>query len=109
MSSSPQRKQGSPCSRCGLADRAVAMPTFSLIVPTRGRPEQLHRFLTSVETTVARPDDVEVVLVVDADDGSSLEVSADRLRVAHVVVAPGQTMGALNMAGYAASSGRYLM
>jgi hypothetical protein len=85
------------------------MPDFSLIVPTRGRPEQLRRFLASVATTVQRPEAVEVVLVVDADDPASLQIPGDGLRLRHVVVPPGQTMGALNAAGYDASTGRYVM
>src|SRR5262249_5160425 len=91
------------------ADTDAPMPDFSLIVPTRDRPDQLRRFLASIERTAARPDNVEVVLVVDADERSALEVRSDRLFLRHVVVAPGQTMGALNMAGYSASSGRHLM
>jgi glycosyltransferase involved in cell wall biosynthesis len=84
-------------------------PTFSLIVPTRGRAAQLRRLLDSLARTASRPRAVEVVLVVDADDPASRAVGHRRLAVRHVVVPPGRTMGALNGAGYEASTGDYLM
>lgn len=84
-------------------------PTFSLIVPTRGRPAQLRRFLDSVAATAARPDRIEVVLVVDGDDLGSGVVTHPELKVITAVGEPGRTMGALNAAGSAASRGRYVM
>jgi glycosyltransferase involved in cell wall biosynthesis len=84
-------------------------PTFSLIVPTRQRITQLRSFLDSLAATAAHPSAIEVVLVVDADDRDSIEFCHEGLPLSHVVVAPGQTMGRLNMAGYEASSGEYLM
>lgn len=83
-------------------------PLFSLIVPTRGRPAQLRRMLNSVADTAAHPEKIEVLLVVDGDDPASV-VTHPRLSVRHVVVPPGRTMGALNNAGFAASSGKYVM
>jgi glycosyltransferase involved in cell wall biosynthesis len=84
-------------------------PTFSLIVPTRQRPAQLGRLLDSLAATAARPEALEVVLVIDADDPASVRVAHARLAVKRVVVEPGLPMGALNTAGYQASSGKYLM
>jgi hypothetical protein len=84
-------------------------PTFSLIVPTRGRPDQLRRFLASVAATAARPDEIEVVLVVDDDDPARAGVEHPNLAIRAVVGPPGRTMGALNTAGYAASVGDYVM
>jgi hypothetical protein len=84
-------------------------PTFSLIVPTRHRIAQLRRFLDSIIRTVSRPDIIEIVLVVDEDDRESGMVRHNRLCLNRVVVAPGLTMGSLNMEGYLASTGRYLM
>ena len=88
-----------------MAERAV----ISLIVPTRRRPLLLQAFLHSVAATAAVPENVEVVLVIDGDDSVSQEITCERLRIRRVVVGPGQTMGALNTAGYEASTGRYLM
>ncbi len=82
---------------------------ISLIVPTRGRPRELRRFLASIATTADRPEAIEIVLVIDADDEETLAVNHARVAINRVIVAPGQTMGALNSAGYAASRGRYLM
>lgn len=83
-------------------------PHFSLIVPTRGRPAKLARFLDSVARTAAHPERVEVVLVIDDDDRASC-ASHPRLNVTHAVGAPGRTMGALNNAGFAASTGDWVM
>lgn len=83
-------------------------PLFSLIVPTRGRPAQLRRMLESVAHTAAHPERVEVILVTDGDDPNSL-LMHPRLKVCHAIGAPGRTMGELNNAGFAASSGRYVM
>lgn len=92
-------------------------PTFSLIVPTRQRVQELKRFLDSLVRTARHPEALEVILVVDEDDAGtrafahdrnrSRETSMSRLR--HVVVVPGLTMGALNQAGYAASTGQFVM
>src|SRR5581483_2349361 len=49
------------------------------------------------------------VLVIDADDHTSLAFRFECLYLQQVVVPPGLPMGALNMAGYGASTGRYLM
>lgn len=83
-------------------------PFFSLIVPTRKRPEKLARFLDSVAGTAAHPERVEVVLVIDDDDRASC-LSHPRLNVTHTLGAPGRTMGALNNAGFAASTGDWVM
>lgn len=84
-------------------------PTLSLIVPTRGRPRPLRRFLRSLAATTLRPSRVEVVLVVDADDPASHRVRFPGLNVCVVVGPPGRTMGELNRAGAAAARGEYLM
>src|SRR5262249_32378275 len=52
---------------------------------------------------------LEVVLVVDADDPASLQVSSRGLCTMHVVVPPGRSMGSLNTAGYEAAAGELLM
>ncbi|MBX9579282.1 MAG: glycosyltransferase, partial [Gemmataceae bacterium] len=87
----------------------MSRPTFSLIVPTRGRPAQLRRLLASVAATAARPAEVEVVLVVDDDDPSSHGVRNPDLVVRTISGPPGRTMGTLNAAGYAASTGDHVM
>jgi hypothetical protein len=83
-------------------------PFFSLIVPTRKRPEKLARFLDSVARTAAHPERVEVVLVIDDDDRASC-VSHPALNVKHALGAPGRTMGALNNAGFASTTGDWVM
>ena len=84
-------------------------PLFSLIVPTRGRTQQLRRLLDSLAATTARLAEIEVVVVVDDDDLDSMAFHHDGVALRKVVVPAGQTMGALNMAGYETCSGRYIM
>jgi hypothetical protein len=84
-------------------------PVLSLIVPTRGRPGPLRRFLDSIAATATHPKALEVVLVLDNDDRESLAVHHDSLALRRVVVPPSLTMGALNAEGYAASSGALVM
>ncbi len=84
-------------------------PVFSLIVPTRQRTQQLRRLLDSLAATAARLAEIEVVVVVDEDDPESISFHYDDVPLRKVVVAAGLSMGALNMAGYEAGSGRYLM
>ena len=84
-------------------------PTFSLIVPTRGRPEKLRTFLDSITRTARHPDRIEVVLVMDEDDAASHAVEQPRLKLVRTIGAAGRTMGELNRAGYAAASGDFIM
>jgi glycosyltransferase involved in cell wall biosynthesis len=87
----------------------MAMDVISLIVPTRGRPEQLRRLLDSLAQTTAAPDALEVILVIDHDDAITQQIADERLILRRVVVPPGLSMGELNSLGYEASRGRYVM
>lgn len=84
-------------------------PLFSIIVPTRGRPAKLRLFLESFKATTARLDTIELILVMDADDQETLSFEYDQIPVKRIVVEPGLNMGALNMAGYEAATGDYIM
>jgi glycosyltransferase involved in cell wall biosynthesis len=83
--------------------------SFSFLMPTRGRPELVRRFLQSVLDTTAHPERIEVVIAVDDDDLESQQIAEDRLAFKRVVVPAGATMGNLNRACFDASSGRYVM
>jgi glycosyltransferase involved in cell wall biosynthesis len=82
---------------------------FSLILPTHRRTEQLRRFLDSIQATAHNLARLEVILVVDDDDDESLNFQYDGLNLKSVRVPRGRSMGQLNMAGYHAATGRYLM
>lgn len=82
---------------------------ISLIVPTRGRSEEMLAFLESVRAHASSPQNIEVIMVVDEDDPESHAIAFKGLNLVKVVVPPGQNMGALNMAGYRASRGEYIM
>jgi GT2 family glycosyltransferase len=87
----------------------VPEPTFSFIVPTRGRPDGLRRLCDSIRTKTRRLDETEIVLVVDSDDEDACRFEYSALNIHKVEGAPGRSMGELNMAGYRAARGRYLM
>jgi GT2 family glycosyltransferase/SAM-dependent methyltransferase len=82
---------------------------FSLIVPTRCRPAKLRLFLDSVKATTAQLDTIELILITDADDQETLSFEYRDFPIKRIVVEPGLTMGALNMAGYEAATGDYIM
>jgi len=85
------------------------LPTFSLIVPTKNRTASLGRLLQSLAATASDLRILEIILVVDENDHTSRAFRFDRLFLRQVVVPSGLTMGALNIAGYEASTGQYLM
>ena len=65
--------------------------------------------MESILATTHNPDELEVILVVDSDDKQSIRFQTDGLHLKHVQVPPGLTMGALNMSGYRAATGKYLL
>lgn len=85
------------------------MPLFSFIIPTRGRVGGLRLLLDSLRENAQDPACFEVIVVVDDDDRESQSFSYTGVQLERVVVPRGQTMGNLNLAGYRAASGRYLM
>jgi glycosyltransferase involved in cell wall biosynthesis len=82
---------------------------ISLIVPTRGRPQGMRAFLESVYTHASAPQNIEVIMIVDEDDPASQAIAFENLRLVKIVVPPGLNMGALNMTGYRAARGKYIM
>ncbi|HEY2911573.1 MAG TPA: glycosyltransferase family A protein [Gemmataceae bacterium] len=84
-------------------------PTLSLIVPTRGRRQQLRIMLESVCATARHPERLEVILVVDDDEPHISITSLPNLNIRIATGPPGRTMGALNNDGYRASRGDYIM
>jgi glycosyltransferase involved in cell wall biosynthesis len=84
-------------------------PFLSLIVPTRKRTDQLRTLLQSLKKNTRNLEQVEVVLVVDADDEQSKTFHFPQISMKRVVVEPGLPMAELNMAGYEASAGDFLM
>jgi GT2 family glycosyltransferase len=83
--------------------------TISLIVPTRQRLEKLERMIRSVIKNAADPACIEIILVIDQDDHSYDDFVIENVRLTRVITPPGLTMGQLNMAGYSACTGDYIM
>jgi hypothetical protein len=80
------------------------MTTISLLLPTRNRPALARRFLDSVWDQAADRTRVEVVMCIDEDDTASHSISHPHLALVKVI-APRQSMGALNSTCLARSSG----
>lgn len=69
--------------------------TISLLLPTRGRPNLVQRFLQSVAAQSTHPELVEIILCVDEDDVQSHNISFDGLAL-KLIIGPRQNMGAYN-------------
>lgn len=86
------------------------MTTLSLLVPTRGRPQQLRTLIESMEKTVSVPAAVELVLLVDDDDEAMrAEVFTASFHIRRVSAEPDLTMGEMNRRCFAASTGDWVM
>jgi GT2 family glycosyltransferase len=69
----------------------------------------MRRLCDSIRTNTRRAGQLEIMLVVDSDDDVACRFEYPELDVRVLVGAPGRTMGELNMAGYRAARGQYLM
>jgi glycosyltransferase involved in cell wall biosynthesis len=54
---------------------------FSIIIPTRGRPDGLRRVLDSFKATTSHLNSLEIILVIDSDDAVTLELDYDEFAV----------------------------
>jgi hypothetical protein len=84
-------------------------PLFSLLLPTRNRVKDLTALLQSLEATTLNPGQLEIILGIDEDDQATRAFTWEGLTVKKTILTPGLTMGAMNNACYAASTGRYVM
>jgi|SRR5882672_122417 len=92
----------------GRLGEAAAHARISLLVPSRGRPELLRRFLESTLARSERPDLVEVIVYADEDDPSSHGFQVEGLEV-HTLVGPRATMGRYNTACFEKSRGEIVV
>ena len=105
---------GLPASvRAGIAvqrnwDTRDRAPAISLLLPSRGRPQVLQRFLDSIAATASRPEQVEVVLYTDLDDAAAQDLAGARLNLTRLH-GPRLNMSEFNTACAEQSSGRLLM
>lgn len=83
--------------------------SISIIVPTRHRRDGVRQLLESFRRTTSKPDLIEIIFIIDDDDTSYEDFTFDGLAIKWVKVKAGLPMGALNMTGYRASSGAYVM
>jgi glycosyltransferase involved in cell wall biosynthesis len=79
-------------------------PSISILLPTRGRPEQAERLLQSIVEMSADPDRIEVVLYVDEDDTASHAIQCGELSI-NKIIGHRLSMGGLNTACLERSTG----
>ena len=82
-------------------------PSISILLPTRGRPEQAERLLQSVVEMSADPSRMEVILYVDEDDPASHGIQCEGLPI-NTIIGPRLPMGGLNTACYQRSTGNII-
>jgi glycosyltransferase involved in cell wall biosynthesis len=81
-------------------------PTFSILVPTRGRRNDLLRLIDSLDTTMEEARDYEIVVYIDHDDPSYDGLERPCLRV---IRGPRIVLSKMWNACYAISQGEILM
>jgi glycosyltransferase involved in cell wall biosynthesis len=79
-------------------------PSISILLPTRGRPEQAERFLQSLVKMTSDLSHLEIVLYVDDDDPASHAIQCDDLSLIKII-GPRLPMGGLNTACLERSTG----
>ena len=70
---------------------------ISLLIPSRGRPGRLEDFLDSVYATTKKPNNIEIIIVLDDDDESKyVKRNIEGLHCKFLVTKKGKSMGELN-------------
>lgn len=83
--------------------------SFSLLLPTRGRPASLKGLFESLVNTTSDLSGLEVVLYIDEDDVETRQVGHPSLSLVRLIKPPGAKMGSMNRDCYDASRGSYVM
>ena len=69
----------------------------------------MRRLLDSIKATTRNLDEVEAILVIDDDDRETAQFQDEGVNLKCVLVPPTLIMGELNMSGYRAATGQYVM
>ena len=86
----------------------MSFPVISLLLPTRGRPALVNRFIKSVVTQTSRLDQVEIIIYVDEDDTGSHHLGSEEVCVKRII-GPRISMGSYNSTCYAAARGNIII
>jgi glycosyltransferase involved in cell wall biosynthesis len=81
---------------------------ISLLLPTRGRPQLVERFLKSVLDCSDEHEKVEIILYIDEDDVESHHLSSNQLNLKKII-GPRGSMGYYNMACLEIASGEIIV
>ena len=77
---------------------------ISLLIPTRGRPESMERFVRSVDTTASFPENVEIVFGIDREDAASFAKAIDLSKDLRIAIQSKEMIpwhdGDINLASY---------
>ena len=84
-------------------------PWLSILLPTRARPVQATRLLTSLLTTASDPGGLEVLLYIDEDDPQSLGIGLSGLQVERHLGPPGLGLGVMTNVLYRAAKAPYIL
>jgi hypothetical protein len=67
-------------------------PIISILLPSRGRVKQIHRFIDSIIKTANRIDKIELIIYADEDDVSTASINSNLLKIT-MLVGPREGMG----------------
>ncbi len=81
---------------------------FSLILPTRSRPDLVKRLFSSILETTANLDLLEIILCIDEDDPESHKISHALLAIKKII-ATQRGMGSIIRNCYSKSTARYII
>jgi len=81
---------------------------FSLILPTRNRPDLVNRLLGSILETTSNPDTLEIILGVDEEDLEGHKISHPLLTIKKTIVPP-SNMGSIVRDCYGKSTAQYIV
>lgn len=92
-----------------IVNRGESQFRLSIIMATRGRPENVRRIYDDILRTASDPEDIEIVLAVDQDDQESHNLDHPDLQIQTVVFPPGVGVGNYWRGCLAEARGRYVL
>jgi glycosyltransferase involved in cell wall biosynthesis len=81
---------------------------ISILLPTRGRPKWVQRFLDSIVETAKKPESIETILFIDDDDVQSHLIDHPYAKVMKLIQ-PRRTLGEMYRCCFEISQGKIVM
>jgi len=92
----------------GLKGEGIYPMKISILMPTRGRPNWVQRFLDSVVETAKEPESIETILFIDDDDIQSHLIEHPSANVVKLIQ-PRKTLGEMYKYCFEMSNGSIIM